>query len=329
MVPFPVWAGNSPSFGYEGEAFDTAAHHRHSGEGLSTALASVSHYRGTGMKLLRYGPKGKEKPGILDKAGKIRDLSKVIPDITGETISPKGLAKLKKLKLESLPLVRGTPRIGACVANSQKFVAIGLNYSDHAAESGLKVPPEPVVFTKHVSCLSGPDDDVTIPPKSQKSDWEVELGVIIGTRAKNIKKADAMKHVAGYCTINDLSEREFQVERSGQWTKGKSYDTFGPIGPWLVTADEVKDPQNLRLWLELNGKRVQDGTTATMVFSVDHIVAYLSEFFTLMPGDIITTGTPPGVGMGMKPPQFLKPGDKMRICIDGLGEQNQKVVRDK
>jgi 2-keto-4-pentenoate hydratase/2-oxohepta-3-ene-1,7-dioic acid hydratase in catechol pathway len=215
------------------------------------------------------------------------------------------------------------------VANSQKFVAIGLNYSDHAAESGLKVPPEPVVFTKHVSCISGPNDDVTIPPKSQKSDWEVELGVIIGTRAKNIKKADALKHVAGYCTINDLSEREFQVERSGQWTKGKSYDTFGPIGPWLVTADEVKDPQNLRLWLELNGKRVQDGSTATMVFTVEHIVAYLSEFFTLMPGDIITTGTPPGVGMGMKPPQYLKPGDKMRICVDGLGEQNQKVVRDK
>jgi 2-keto-4-pentenoate hydratase/2-oxohepta-3-ene-1,7-dioic acid hydratase in catechol pathway len=281
------------------------------------------------MKLLRYGPKGKEKPGILDKTGKIRDLSKIIPDITGETISPKDLAKLKKLKLETLPLVRGTPRIGACVANPQKFVAIGLNYSDHAAESGLKVPPEPVVFTKHVSCLSGPDDDVTIPPKSQKSDWEVELGVIIGTRAKNIQKADAMKHVAGYCTINDLSEREFQVERSGQWTKGKSYDTFGPIGPWLVTSDEVKDPQNLRLWLELNGKRVQDGTTATMVFTVEHIVAYLSEFFTLMPGDIITTGTPPGVGMGMKPPQYLKPGDKMRICVDGLGEQNQKVVRDK
>jgi 2-keto-4-pentenoate hydratase/2-oxohepta-3-ene-1,7-dioic acid hydratase in catechol pathway len=281
------------------------------------------------MKLLRYGPKGKEKPGILDKAGKILDLSKVIPDITGETISPKSLAKLRKLKLESLPLVRGTPRIGACVAGSQKFVAIGLNYSDHAAESGLKVPPEPVVFTKHVSCISGPDDDVTIPPKSKKSDWEVELGVIIGTRAKNIKKADAMKHVAGYCTINDLSEREFQVERSGQWTKGKSYDTFGPIGPWLVTADEVKDPQNLHLWLELNGKRVQDGTTATMVYGVAHIVAYLSEFFTLMPGDIITTGTPPGVGMGMKPPQYLKPGDKMRIGIDGLGVQNQKVVRDR
>jgi len=281
------------------------------------------------MKLLRYGAKAKEKPGILDKDGKIRSLAGIIPDITGETISPKGLAKLRKIKLETLPLVRGTPRIGPCVGNPQKFIAIGLNYSDHAAESGLQVPPEPVVFTKHVSCLSGPDDDVTIPPKSKKSDWEVELGVIIGTRAKNIAKKDALSHVAGYCTVNDLSEREFQVERSGQWTKGKSYDSFGPVGPWLVTADEVKDPQNLHLWLELNGKRVQDGSTATMVYGVAHIVAYLSEFFTLMPGDIITTGTPPGVGMGMKPPVYLKPGDKMRICIDGLGEQNQKVVRDR
>ena len=281
------------------------------------------------MKLLRYGPKGREKPGILDREGRIRSLAGIIADISGETISPKGLAKLRKIKPETLPLVRGTPRIGACVANPQKFIAIGLNYSYHAAESGLQVPPEPVVFTKHVSCLSGPNDDVTIPPKSKKSDWEVELGVIIGTRAKNIAKKNALSHVAGYCTINDLSEREFQVERSGQWTKGKSYDTFGPVGPWLVTADEVKDPQNLHLWLELNGKRVQDGSTATMVYGVAHIVAYLSEFFTLMPGDIITTGTPPGVGMGMKPPQYLKPGDRMRIAIDGLGEQNQKVVRDK
>jgi 2-keto-4-pentenoate hydratase/2-oxohepta-3-ene-1,7-dioic acid hydratase in catechol pathway len=281
------------------------------------------------MKLLRYGPKGREKPGIVDRHGRIRSLAGIVADISGETISPKGLAKLRKIKPETLPLVRGTPRIGACVANPQKFIAIGLNYSDHAAESGLQVPPEPVVFTKQVSCLSGPNDDVTIPPKSKKSDWEVELGVIIGTRAKNIARKDALSHVAGYCTINDLSEREFQVERSGQWTKGKSYDTFGPVGPWLVTADEVKDPQNLHLWLELNGKRVQDGSTATMVYGVAHIVAYLSEFFTLMPGDIITTGTPPGVGMGMKPPQYLKPGDRMRICIDGLGEQNQKVVRDK
>ncbi len=281
------------------------------------------------MKLLRYGPKGKEKPGLVDKEGRIRDLSAVVPDITGAVISSAGIARLRKIKPESLPLVRGKPRIGACIANPQKFIAIGLNYSDHAAESGLQVPKEPVVFTKQVSCLSGPNDDVTIPPKSKKSDWEVELGVIIGTRAKNIRKADALKHVAGYCTINDLSEREFQAERSGQWTKGKSYDTFGPVGPWLVTADEVKDPQKLHMWLELNGKRVQDGSTSTMVFGVAHIVAYLSEFFTLMPGDIITTGTPPGVGMGMKPQRFLKPGDTMRLGIAGLGEQSQKVVRDK
>lgn len=281
------------------------------------------------MKLVRYGAKGKEKPGLVDKEGKLRDLSSVIPDITGETIAPKSLARLKKIKPESLPLVRGKPRIGACIANPQKFIAIGLNYSDHAAESGLQVPKEPVVFTKQVSCLSGPFDDVTLPPKSKKSDWEVELGVIIGTRAKNIKKADALKYVAGYCTINDLSEREFQAERSGQWTKGKSYDTFGPVGPWLVTADEVKDPQKLQMWLDLNGKRVQNGSTATMVFGVAHIVAYLSQFFTLMPGDIITTGTPPGVGMGMKPQRFLKPGDVMKLGIEGLGDQMQKVVRDK
>lgn len=281
------------------------------------------------MKLLRYGAKGKEKPGLLDKEGRIRDLSGLVADISGETISPKSLNRLAKIKPESLPLVRGTPRIGPCVANPQKFIAIGLNYSDHAAESNLPVPPEPVVFTKHVSCISGPDDDVTLPPKSKKSDWEVELGVIIGTRAKNIKKKDALAHVAGYCTINDLSEREFQIERAGQWTKGKSYDTFGPIGPWLVTTDEIKDPQKLKLWLELNGKKVQDGSTATMVFGVAHIVAYLSQFFTLMPGDIITTGTPPGVGMGMKPQRFLKPGDTMRIGIEGLGVQQQKVVRDK
>ncbi len=281
------------------------------------------------MKLLRYGKFGKEKPGTLDKDGRIRDLSAHVSDISGKTISPKSIAKLKKINIETLPIVKGKPRIGACVANPQKFIAIGLNYADHAAESGMAIPKEPVVFTKQVSCVSGPNDTVTLPPKSKKGDWEVELGVIIGTKAKNIKKADALKYVAGYCTINDLSEREFQTERSGQWTKGKSYDTFGPIGPWLVTADEVKDPQNLNMWLELNGKRVQTGNTSTMVFGVAHIVAYLSEFFTLMPGDIITTGTPPGVGMGMKPPKYLKPGDKMKIWIEGLGEQNQVVVRDK
>ena len=281
------------------------------------------------MKLLRYGPIGKEKPGILDSEGRIRDLSSVIPELDGSAIGPKALDKLRKVKIDNLPLVRGNPRIGSCIANPQKFIAIGLNYSDHAAESGSTVPPEPIVFTKQVSCLSGPNDTVTIPPKSKKSDWEVELGVIIGTRAKNIKKKDALQHVAGYCTINDLSERAFQTERSGQWTKGKSYDSFGPVGPWLVTADEIKNPQNLHLWLELNGKRVQDGNTKTMVYSVAHIVAHLSEFFTLMPGDIITTGTPPGVGMGMKPQRFLKPGDKMRVGIDGLGVQEQVVVRDK
>jgi len=281
------------------------------------------------MKLLRYGPKGKEKPGILDQHGHIRSLAKVIKDIDGDAISPAGLAMLKKVKVEKLPKVPGKPRIGACVANPQKFIAIGLNYSDHAAESGMKVPPEPVVFTKQVSCVVGPNDTITIPPKSEKSDWEVELGVIIGRKAKNIKEADALKYVAGYCTVNDLSEREFQTERSGQWTKGKSYDTFGPIGPWLVTKDEVKDPQNLHLWLELNGKMVQDGSTKTMVYGVAFIVAYLSQFFTLMPGDVITTGTPPGVGMGMKPPQYLKPGDKMVIGIDGLGVQRQVVKRDK
>ena len=281
------------------------------------------------MKLLRYGPKGKEKPGILDQHGKIRSLAKVIKDLDGEAISPAGLAKLRKVNVAKLPLVPGKPRIGSCIANPQKFIAIGLNYSDHAAESGMTVPPEPIVFTKQVSCLSGPNDTVTIPPKSEKSDWEVELGVIIGRKAKNIKQADAMKHVAGYCVVNDLSEREFQIERHGQWTKGKGYDTFGPVGPWLVTRDEVKDPQNLDMWLELNGKRMQTGNTATMVYGVAYLVAYLSQFFTLHPGDIITTGTPPGVGMGMKPPQYLKPGDKMVIAIEGLGVQRQKVVRDK
>jgi 2-keto-4-pentenoate hydratase/2-oxohepta-3-ene-1,7-dioic acid hydratase in catechol pathway len=281
------------------------------------------------MKLLRYGARGKEKPGILDGDGRIRDLAGIVADIDGETVSPKSLARLRRVKPESLPLVRGRPRLGACIANPRKFIAIGLNYSDHAAESGQPVPPEPVVFTKQVSCLSGPNDDVTLPPKSKKGDWEVELGVVIGTRAKNIAKKDALAHVAGYCTVNDVSEREFQAERAGQWTKGKSYDSFGPVGPWLVTADEVPDPQNLHLWLELNGKRVQDGSTATMVFGVAHIVAYLSQFFTLEPGDIVTTGTPPGVGMGMKPPRFLKPGDTMRLAVGGLGEQFQKVVRDR
>jgi 2-keto-4-pentenoate hydratase/2-oxohepta-3-ene-1,7-dioic acid hydratase in catechol pathway len=253
----------------------------------------------------------------------------VVKDIDGDTISPAGLAKLKKVNVEKLPKVPGRPRIGACVAGSQKFIAIGLNYADHAAESGTTVPPEPVVFTKQVNCISGPNDTVMIPPKSEKSDWEVELGVIIGRRAKNIKEADGLKHVAGYCVVNDLSERAFQTERHGQWTKGKSYDTFGPIGPWLVTRDEVKDPQNLSMWLELNGKKVQNGSTKTMVYGVQFLVAYLSQFFTLMPGDIITTGTPPGVGLGMKPPMYLKPGDRMVVQIEGLGTQRQVVKRDR
>jgi len=281
------------------------------------------------MKLLRYGPKGKEKPGILDQHGKIRSLAKYVKDIDGEAISPASLLKLRKLNPNKLPLVKGKPRIGACVTGTQKFIAIGLNYADHAAESGMKVPPEPLQFAKYVSCISGPNDKVLLPPKSQKGDWEVELGVIIGRKAKNIKEADAMKYVAGYCVVNDVSEREFQIERAGQWSKGKSYDTFGPIGPWLVTKDEVKDPQNLAMWLEVNGKRVQDGSTKTMVYGVQHLVAYMSQFVTLMPGDIIATGTPPGVGMGMKPQQFLKPGDKMVVCVEGLGVQRQTVVRDK
>jgi len=233
------------------------------------------------------------------------------------------------VNVAKLPLVPGKPRIGACVTGTQKFIAIGLNYADHAAESGLKVPPEPLQFAKYLNCISGPNDNVTLPPKSQKGDWEVELGVIIGRKAKNIKEADAMKYVAGYCVINDVSEREFQIERAGQWSKGKSYDTFGPIGPWLVTRDEVKDPQNLQMWLEVNGKRVQDGSTKTMVYGVQHLVAYMSQFVTLMPGDIIATGTPPGVGMGMKPPQYLQPGDTMVVCVEGLGVQRQKVVRDR
>ena len=280
------------------------------------------------MKFLRYGPKGKEKPGLLDADGVIRDLSKVVKDITPETL-PELLTKIKKVNLARLPKVAGKPRLGSCITGSQKFIAIGLNYSDHAAESGLAVPPEPVVFTKQMSCLSGPNDPIIVPRGSLKTDWEVELGVIIGRKAKYVAEKDAMKYVAGYCVINDISERAWQTERAGQWTKGKSADSFGPIGPWLVTRDEVKNPQKLHLWLELNGKMVQNGSTEKMVYGVAHIVAYLSNFFTLMPGDIITTGTPPGVGMGMKPQRFLKGGDSMRLGIEGLGEQRQKVVQEK
>lgn len=280
------------------------------------------------MKFLRYGPKGKEKPGLLDADGVIRDLSKVVKDITPETL-PDLLTKIKKVNIARLPKVAGKPRLGSCITGSQKFIAIGLNYSDHAEESGMAVPPEPVVFTKQMSCLSGPNDPVIVPRGSLKTDWEVELGVIIGRKAKYVAEKDAMKYVAGYCVVNDISERAWQTERAGQWTKGKSADSFGPIGPWLVTRDEVKNPQKLHLWLELNGKMVQNGSTEKMVYGVAHIVAYLSNFFTLMPGDIITTGTPPGVGMGMKPQRFLKAGDSMRLGIEGLGEQRQKVVQEK
>jgi 2-keto-4-pentenoate hydratase/2-oxohepta-3-ene-1,7-dioic acid hydratase in catechol pathway len=281
------------------------------------------------MKLLRYGPAGREKPGLLDDAGSIRDLSGVIDDITPDVLSPKSLARLARLKTDKLPLIKGKKRMGVPVIGSQKFVAIGLNYSDHAREAKMKEPAEPIIFTKHLSCLNGPNDDVTLPKGSKKSDWEVELGIVIGSRAKNIARKDALSHVAGYCLVNDVSERHFQAERSGQWVKGKSYDTFGPVGPWLVTPDEVGNPQRLGLWTEVNGKRMQDGNTKNMIFSAAHIVWYVSKFFTLEPGDLICTGTPHGVGMGMKPPRYLKPGDVMHLGIDGLGTQTQKVVRDK
>ena len=279
------------------------------------------------MKLLRYGPPGREKPGLLDDNGKIRDLSGVIPDFTTETVTPKALAKLARLKPEKLPLVKGKKRLGVPVANPRKFVAVGLNYVDHAKEGNFGIPTEPVIFTKHINCLSGPHDDVVLPKGSKKADWEVELGFIIGTRAKNITKKDALSYVAGYCLVNDVSEREHQIERGGQWTKGKSHDTFGPVGPWLVTTDEMTSTKNLGIWCEVNGKRMQDGNTKNMIFSIAHIVWYVSKFITLEPGDILCTGTPAGVGLGMKPQVFLKPGDVMHLGIDGLGTQTQKVVR--
>jgi 2-keto-4-pentenoate hydratase/2-oxohepta-3-ene-1,7-dioic acid hydratase in catechol pathway len=280
------------------------------------------------MKLLRYGPAGREKPGILDSQGNIRDLSGVVDDITPSVITPEGQARLARTKLEDLPAVAGEPRLGVPLTGIGNFIAIGLNYTDHAEETGAQAPAEPIIFSKHLSCLSGPNDDVVLPRESKKSDWEVELGFVIGTRAKNVSEADALKHVAGYCLVNDVSEREYQIERLGQWIKGKSLDTFGPVGPWLVTADEVPDPQSLSIWLELNGKRVQDSSTSKMIFSIAHLVSYLSRFMTLVPGDLVCTGTPHGVGLGMKPPLFLKPGDTMRLGIDGLGEQRQNVVRE-
>jgi 2-keto-4-pentenoate hydratase/2-oxohepta-3-ene-1,7-dioic acid hydratase in catechol pathway len=278
------------------------------------------------MKLLRYGEAGQERPGILDADGRIRDLTGVIPDVGGTALLPDALNKLAALDITTLPEVSGTPRIGPCVANIGKFVCVGLNYSDHAAESGLPVPPEPVLFFKATSAVVGPDDNVEIPRKSLKTDWEVELGIVIGKAAKYVDEADALSHVAGYCVINDVSEREFQIERSGTWDKGKGCDTFGPIGPWLVTADEVPDPQDLHMWLEVDGKRYQDGSTKTMVFGVAHLVHYISQFMSLQPGDVISTGTPPGVGMGQKPPTYLKPGQVMRLGIAGLGEQRQTTI---
>ena len=279
------------------------------------------------MKLLRYGPPGQEKPGLLDAAGTLRDLSAHIADVDGRVLDAATLARLRALDPAALPAVDGSPRLGACVANIGKFICIGLNYADHAAESGMAVPAEPVVFGKWTSAVVGPNDDVKIPRGSEKTDWEVELGVVIGKAASYVEEADALDHVAGYCVINDVSERNYQLERGGTWDKGKGCDTFGPTGPWLVTADEVPDPHALGLWLEVDGHRYQNGNTRTMIFRVPQLIAYLSRFMTLQPGDVISTGTPPGVGMGCKPaPVYLRPGQTMRLGIDGLGEQQQRTV---
>ena len=278
------------------------------------------------MKLLRHGPAGRERPGLLDAQGQVRDLGGVVADIAGATLTDAGLASLRALDPRALPLVAAGTRLGPCVGAVGKFVCIGLNYADHAAESGMPIPAEPVVFGKWTSAIVGPDDDVQIPRGSTRTDWEVELGVVIGEGGRYIAQEDALRHVAGYCVVNDVSEREYQLERGGQWDKGKGCDTFGPIGPWLVTRDEVADPQRLALWLELNGRRMQDGNTRTMVFGVAHIVSYLSRFMSLQAGDVISTGTPPGVGLGRKPPLYLRAGDVMRLGIEGLGEQTQRVI---
>lgn len=279
------------------------------------------------MKLVRYGASGQERPGLIDAEGRLRDLSAHVPDIAGTALLPESLERLNALDVAGLPLVDGTPRTGACVGAVGKLVCVGLNYSDHAAESGLPVPTEPVLFMKATSSIVGPYDDVEIPRGSTKTDWEVELGIVIGKPAKYVSEADALSHVAGYCIVNDVSEREFQIERGGQWDKGKGCDTFGPLGPWLVTSDEVKDPQDLHMWLEVDGRRFQDGSTRTMIFGVKHLVSYISRFMSLQPGDIISTGTPPGVGLGQKPPLYLKAGQTMRLGIDGLGEQRQTTVQ--
>ncbi len=280
------------------------------------------------MKLLRYGPAGKEKPAILDRDGNIRSVAEHVADWNGDTLNTKTLAKIAKLKTDKLPLVKKGTRIGACIARPAKFIAIGLNYADHAAETGSPIPKEPVVFNKWTSCIVGPNDDVMLPKGSVKSDWECELGVVIGTQARSVSKKDALKHVAGYCVVNDVSEREFQMERGPTWDKGKGFDTFGPIGPWLVTADEVGNPQKLAMWLDVNGKRMQNGSTKTMIFNIATLIEYCSKLMTLEPGDIITTGMPPGVGLGVKPnPVFLKPGDVMTLGIEGLGEQRRVVKK--
>lgn len=278
------------------------------------------------MKLLRYGPAGQEKPGLLDSTDTIRDLSGYIADLTPDQLSPENLKKLAEIDPASLPPVEGPQRYGPPIVGTPKFLAIGLNYADHAAESGMPIPEEPILFNKATSCIQGPNDDVMLPKDSVKSDWEVELGVVIGSVARYVEEADALDYVAGYVTVNDLSEREYQLERGTQWDKGKGCDTFGPVGPWLVTGDEVGDPQNLDLWLDVNGKRMQTGNTSTMVFGVANLVSYISRFMTLMPGDIITTGTPPGVGLGFKPPIYLKAGDKMELGIEKLGSQAQTVL---
>ncbi len=282
------------------------------------------------MKLLRFGPKGREKPGILDKDGTIRDLSSVVSDISAATLAAGAIAKIRKVKPQSLPKVRKDVRIGPCVAGTGNFIAIGLNYADHAAETGAPIPKEPIVFNKAPNCIVGPNDDVTIPKGSKKTDWEVELAVVIGKGGSYISEKDALKAIAGYVLCNDLSEREFQIERGGQWTKGKGCPTFGPLGPWLVTPDEVKDPQDLDMFLDVNGRRMQTGNTRTMIFGVAKLVSYVSQFMRLDPGDVITTGTPPGVGMGIKPkPKYLKGGETIRLGIAGLGEQTQTVVKYK
>ncbi|MCC5954664.1 MAG: fumarylacetoacetate hydrolase family protein [Natronohydrobacter sp.] len=281
------------------------------------------------MKLLRYGVSGQERPGLLDSAGRVRDLSAHIPDLSGSALLPETLAQLAALDPDSLPLVAGTPqsdlRLGPCVGQVGKFICIGLNYADHAAESGMAIPPEPVIFNKWTSAIIGPDDDVQIPNGSAKTDWEVEFGIIIGKPGSYIREEDALSHVAGYCVINDVSEREFQLDRAGTWDKGKGCDTFGPLGPWLVTPDEIDDIDALHMWLEVDGHRYQDGSTATMVYKVPHLISYCSQFMSLQPGDVISTGTPPGVGMGQKPPVYLKGGEVMRLGIEGLGVQTQRV----